>query len=485
MGVATIGRILGRSVGYISQIILARVLAPDGFGLFAIGWTILRLFSIAGHLGLDYGIIHFGSRYWQKDDTKFRNIFTISLAGALFSGFFFGVVTYLIAPWLATSFFKKPELEIVLRGFAFIFPFATSLRVLAATSSLSGKMLCGAVAEDVTQPFLQIAIFLYLHQTGMEISAAILSTILSYAIAVFVGFSCIAKLIPFKVMPNRRISMLEIFTIFKYSLPTILAATLGAFNLWGDRLIVGYFGTKTDTGIYQSISIITMFTTIILSGIKTALSPIISQLFHHGEHAQLKSIAKSISRWSLYLSTPILLLVAIASDDVITLAFGAEYKNGAIPLFWLTIGQLFYISFGIADQFFIMTGKQKDWLAISVSIFTLTIFLDALVIPIFGILGAAVVSCGMMLLMGVTASIRLKHNLFFWLFDRFHLKIWIASALSGVITLLIIQQLNILLPLPRLTITFLFSFFLFALLVWAIGINPEDKALINRALSRK
>src|SRR5688500_13129104 len=64
---ATIGRILGRAVGYLTQIFLARLLAPEGFGLFAIGWTLLRLFSIAGHLGLDFGVIKFGSQYWQKD----------------------------------------------------------------------------------------------------------------------------------------------------------------------------------------------------------------------------------------------------------------------------------------------------------------------------------------------------------------------------------------------------------------------------------
>jgi O-antigen/teichoic acid export membrane protein len=480
-GVATLARILGRSVGYIVQIILARILLPDTFGLFAIGWTILRLFTIAGHLGLDYGVIHFGSRYWQKDDIGLKSVFALSLIGAFASGLIFGLLLYLLAPWLSIEFFKKPELKTILQGFAFTFPLATSLRILAATSSISKNMLFGGIAEDVVQPLFQIILLFAFISTGSNsISAVIFSTIFSYIIAVTFGFAGVKRLVP-KALSIGKISTQDAFALFSFSLPTIIAVTLAAFNLWGDRLIVGYFGSETQTGIYQSISIITMITTTILSGIKITIAPIISQTFYSGEIEKLHSMGKMITRWTLYFSTPILLVTAIAPREIITIAFGLPYQSGSTALFWLTIGQLFYVTYGLGDQFFLLTGKNKDWLIIATSIFILTIGLDALFIPRLGLIGAALVSCAMMMLMGLLSLFRLKQILHFWLFDRQHIKIWVAALNAGLITLAILHFLVMSTQL-KLLAAFIISGFFFVIFLIIYGFSSEDKRILGQMI---
>ena len=475
-------RILGRGIGYIAQIIFARILFPDGFGLFAIGWTILRLFAIAGHLGLDFGIIHFGSQYWEDKQSKFRSIFLLSVGGALISGILAGATTYLFAPFLATSFFKKPDLVLILQGFAFTFPLATTLRVLAATSSISGKMLCGGAAEDVTQPAMQIVLFLIFHSLGFGITAALLSTLISYAIAVLLASLCVAKLTPIAIQPVT-FSTQDAIPLLRYSIPTILAVTLGAFNLWGDRLIVGLLGTPADAGIYQAISLITMLTTTVLSGIKLVTAPTISKLFHNEERTQLISLAKLTTRWILYLGAPILLIVALLPGEILILAFGKEYIIGKTPLLWLTFGQLFYITFGIADQYFLMTGHQKNWLVISFVTFITTIILDLFFIPRFGLLGAAVVSCVMMLLIGLLALFGLKVLLNFWLVDLQHLKPLAASIASGLITYLIIQQWAFS-PISRILVTLSLSSLLFVCLLLFLGMENEDITIAKQILHR-
>lgn len=482
-GTATIGRVFGRGIGYIAQIVLARVLAPEGFGLFAIGWTILRLFSITGHLGLDFGVITFGARYWQKDQHKLRSVIVISLGGALLSGVLFGILIYISAPWLAIHFFNKPDLEPILRGFAFTFPFATTLRVLAATNSISGKMLCGAFAEDITQPILQILLFFVLYNMGMGLNAAILSTIISFGISVIAGFMCIGGNIP-GFFSLEKISMEDALPVLRYSLPAIVGVTLGAFNLWGDRLIVGYFSTAVQTGIYQSISVITMFTTILLSGIKISIAPVISQMFHNNDLAGVQLLARSITRWALYISMPFLLTAFVAPNDILGAIFGNKYQEGAIPLLLLTIGQLFYVMFGLTDQFFLMTGKQKAWLRISLIIFLLTIFFDAILIPKIGLIGASIVSSTMMFLLGIISTTTLRNYLGVWLFDVSHLKILIASALTALATYIIVNNLT-LSYIQSIAITFILSTSLFLLFLWLTGIESSDKSIINQFIHHR
>lgn len=481
-GITTIVRILGRAIAFASQIILARFLSPNTFGLFAIGWAILRLFSIAGHLGLDYGVINFGSKHLQGDDKKIRSIFTVSLGGAVFSGITFGLIQFYSANWIAVHFFAKPELETILKGFAIIFPFATALRVLAATSSISGKMLCGGISEDMLQPTSQMIFFLFFLQFKTGIQAAIISTIISYVISTVLGLICVIRLVPASISFGS-IQLDDALPLFKYSLPTIVAVTLGAFNLWGDRLIVGYFGTETQTGIYQSISLVTMFTTIILSGFKTVIAPTISHIFHTGVYHQLKLLAQTTTRWTLYITAPILTTVAINSSNILLLVFGEEYISGSTPLLLLTIGQLFYVTFGLADQFYIMTNQQEKWLYVSLSTFSLTIFLNAFFIPRFGLLGAAFVSCIMMFIIGIAALINLKKLLGFWLIEIYHLKVWLTAFIVGGITYYLNQQW-ILIPLLALITTSLIIFLLFSLILWILGLKNEDREIIQTSFKK-
>ena len=61
-----LGRFGGRALHMATQIVLARLLGPLQFGLYAIGWSVLRFLGIVPVLGLDFGAIYIGSRYVEK-----------------------------------------------------------------------------------------------------------------------------------------------------------------------------------------------------------------------------------------------------------------------------------------------------------------------------------------------------------------------------------------------------------------------------------
>ncbi|MBP7478371.1 MAG: flippase [Chitinophagales bacterium] len=479
-GIAILGRMTGRGLGYLSQILLARFLAPEGFGLFAIGWTLLRLFSIAGHLGLDYGITKFGAQYQDNDRSKLRSLIILSVSSAFLSGLAFGIMINLTASWLAVVVFKKPELEQILKGFSIVFPLATTLRVLASIIVFKGKTLYAAISEDITQPLSQMFLFaLWLKPYG-GVDAAILSTIISYSIAVITGLTFTAYLSP-NIFKLEKVDTHDLAPLFRYSLPAIAGATLGAFNLWGDRLLVGYFGTKSDAGIYQSISLITMLTTTALSGIKISFAPALSRLHHEKKNLDLEILIKSIARWSLYITIPILLFVFANSKEVINTFFGKDYLSGSSSLQILTIGQIFYITFAIVDQTLLMTGKQKEWLIISVIAFILTVALDAYFIQKFNILGASIVSSGMLFLIGIASIIYIKKHLGFWMIGRTHARVFVSSLLTGIAAQAIISKLTIS-GILKIMSGFSITITIFIIFLFAIGMDKSDKKLLANLL---
>ncbi len=91
-GVGLSGKIGGRLIHLVAQVAFARLLGPEGFGLYALGFTLLRIITLLTPLGLPRGAIYFGSRHWRRDESAF--VGTVFQAAALTtaSGVFAGAV---------------------------------------------------------------------------------------------------------------------------------------------------------------------------------------------------------------------------------------------------------------------------------------------------------------------------------------------------------------------------------------------------------
>ncbi len=77
-GISLFGVGLGRGLDFVKQIALARLLGPEAFGLYAIGWNLLRIVGILAPFGLHNGVVHFGTPFWRKDNPALRSILTRS-----------------------------------------------------------------------------------------------------------------------------------------------------------------------------------------------------------------------------------------------------------------------------------------------------------------------------------------------------------------------------------------------------------------------
>jgi O-antigen/teichoic acid export membrane protein len=476
-GISAIGRLVGRGFGYLGQVILARILLPDAYGLFALGWTLFRLVSIVSPLGLDNGIIRFGSRYWKKDHAAFRGVFIASLLGALVFSVLIGASLYVSSPWLAVTLFHKPVLEKIFMGFAVMLPLATLLRVLVAASSVSQRMFCGSMAEDIIQPFVQIIGFFSLLNWFDPIVAAVLATGLSFAVALIAACICAWRQIPHLVSALPR-SYTDSVPLFRYSLASVAAVTFGVLNIWGDRLIVGYYRPEGDLGIYQSASLIAVFLVVALSGVKAIMAPVAARLYEDRQYGALNELIKTIGKWIMMLSFPFVLVVIFAPDEILWFILGSEYKAGASLLVVLIFAQLVYVVFGVADQILLMTGHHKDWLLISAGTFFVSLALNLIFVPRYGLLGAAFVSLSSSLMVLLISIVRIGRLINIWPYDRRHLKPLAAAIVTGMLLYFAMPILS-LIPIYRLLLTATISLFAFGGMIFLLGIDVEDKNLIR------
>jgi O-antigen/teichoic acid export membrane protein len=482
-GISTIGRLAGRGIGYLGHVVLARILLPESYGLFALGWTLFRLLTIVSPLGLDNGMIRYGSKYWRKDTAGFRGILIASLLGALVFSVLIGIGMYVFSPWLAVTIFHNPALEKIFVGFAAMIPLATLLRMLVAASSVSQRMICGSVSEDIIQPLAQISIFFGLLKWFDPILSAVSATGLSFAVSLIPSCICVLRQIP-ETMQASTPSFEKVMPLFRYSLTSVAAITFGVLNIWGDRLIVGYYRPENEVGIYQSVSLIATFLVVALSGVKSIIAPVTAQLYQDGQLASLDELIKGVGKWIMILALPFVLIIVFAPKEILSVILGGSYEVGASTLVVLIFAQFVYVVFGVADQILLMTGHHKDWLLISAGTLCASTVFNIVFIPIYGSLGAAYVSLGASLMVLIASIARIGKLMNIWPYDRRHLKPLVAAIGTGVLLYFVLPMFS-LTAMYKLFVTVSISLFAFGGLIVILGIDAEDKELVQAIFMRK
>lgn len=481
-GIALAGKLVGRCVALVGNVVLAHILGPASFGLYAIGWTISKLATVLAPLGLDSGVIRFASPNVGRDRGRLKGAISQSLQFSVFSGLLLGGVFYLLAPWLGGDVFHQAELITVFRCFAFAFPLVTCLRVASAATRVSQRMKFSVYAEDVGQPLAALTLILVFYLFGWKLGGALAAFVFSFGIALILAIHYIKQLFP-ELSASHIRTVLAGRELLLFSLPTSLSVMFGVLLLWVDRLFVGYYCTAADAGIYHAASQLSVALSVILSGFGAIVIPMIAGLYHRGKKDRLEELFRVSTKWSLYLSLPPFLVMCFAPREAVTVIFGKPYAMGWMILPILGAGQLVNSGTGPVGGLLVMTGRQNALSVLSAVTFLANIVCAIVLVPRMGMVGAAI---GTALTVGLLCGISIlmaRSYLKLWPYDMRYLKGLLAMAASAV-ALLLLRQLPISSPGLMLISVVLISGSVFCATLIVLGLDPEDKEFLGLILGR-
>lgn len=475
--VALIGRLGGRGLVILGQIIFARFLGAAAFGLFSIGWTMLSMVSQIAPLGLDRGVLRFGALFSKESPEQRDSIIRGSVIITLLTGLLVVAFVYGFAHQLAYSVFRKPALVAVFRGLAPALGLAAIVRVLAAASRITQRMKFGAIIEDIIPPASHLLLFMFFLAVTDTLQAVINSTVWSMIIATLVGLYILRKIFP-QITHRAHLGSSGIGDMLVFSIPTALSGIVSMLIVWTNRLIVGAFLPEDQVGIYQAVSQISLLTPILVSGLNTILVPMIADLHVKDELDRLNQLYKISTKWGLYLTVPVFLVVFFFPKDVLVVLFGPQFATGSMALLPLLLAQLIAIATGATGHILIMTGRQNLQLWISVLALLLSIPVSVMAVPFVGIAGAAIATMVGQLSLSLLGLFFVRYSVGLWAYDRRYLKGVIASVI-GILGMLVISKL---IPDPgpgRLLLSAFISLLLTASVVFVLGFDSEDRALFQ------
>lgn len=482
-GVALVGKVLGRGLQLVVDVTLARVLGPLSYGLYAIGWTTERIVTFVLPLGVDAGVIRFGSKFWRKDDSGLKGVIFESLGIATISGLLIGALFFFTAQWWGTTVFHKPELGPVIRWFAFIFPLAGMVRLTAASTRISQRMKYAVFTEDVIPPATNLILLSFLfYFLGHRITAALTSILCSFVIASLFGLKFVKQLFPEIFAPAVKPAYMG-KELLAFSLPTVLTGAFGVLLIWVDRLLVGYFLPAADVGVYQAVSQLALGLAIVLGGFNAIFSPMTADLHHRGEMKRLEELFRVSTKWGLYLTTPLFLVTCFGSKEVMAALFGAPYVFGWSALTILTFAQVANAGTGPVGFLLVMTGRQNTMFKITASMFAMSVVLGIVLIPRWGIAGAAVATASAVSGMFILATYFVWRAFGMRPHDKRYLKGLLATVLAAG-GLFLIRQLGIGSPMINVVLDLIAATGIFAGTLMLCGLDTEDRDFIHLLLSR-
>jgi O-antigen/teichoic acid export membrane protein len=217
------------------------------------------------------------------------------------------------------------------------------------------------------------------------------SPVISYAIALMLG--ALLSQILWKrnagLEAVQHAGAIKLKDMLNVSLPMMLSSSMSFIMSWTAVIMLGMFSTDAEVGVFNVASKIAICTSITLVAINSIAAPKFAEFYGKNDIKGLGKVARQSTKLIFWTSLPILATIFLLPDFILGF-FGKDFKAGSTALLILTIGQFVNAISGSVGFILQMTGKEKVFQNIILAATALNIALNALLIPRYGINGAAV-----------------------------------------------------------------------------------------------
>lgn len=387
---------------FILRIVLGRDLGPEGLGVYTLAFTIYLFGMQFAAFGIGSALTKYVAEFLD-DQTTIRNYVSSGMTSSIITGTLMGIVLYLLAPFIAISFFHVPELESLIQMTALCYPFIAIQKAVLGTLNGFRKMHLYAflnIVQNVTVVAVSIVLVLFF---GMGVTGAVIG---------FVGPTIlISALCPVLIRDWIRpgpslwnVAALRATTVFGFYV--VLGNSIGFLNNQIDSIMIGYFLNPTEVGIYAVAVLLAQTLTLIPSAVQRVTAPVTATLYGKGDIEGVRTFFYSTLKKSLLFSAGSAILIAVFGSYIIDLFFTDEYLVSYTPLLILLLGYAIGASFGAVGATLASIGEVRIPFRISAICGVLNVILNVLLIPIFGINGAALATTMTMILnFGITVAV--------------------------------------------------------------------------------
>jgi O-antigen/teichoic acid export membrane protein len=378
LSVYTFGNSLTKIIAVLLLPLYSAFLSPTDYGIISAMGLLISFGFVIITLSLDRSIYRCYFEYESEEDRKlFLGTITISLIVITSS---FVILIFLFSRYVNLIFEK-------ISFYPYYF-------IAVSTMYLSVFYTIGITFYRITEQskkFVLMTVSFFLLQTGIIILFVVVlkrgaeGKLVASLIANLIYLPIVFFIIKRNAIFRFRYKMFR--NAILYSLPVIPSLLSGLILALSDRAFIERYLTLSDVGIYSMGYTLASFLTILIGGFYGAYNPAFFRIANLEK--EKKSLLSTINNQFIIITVILYFIVFLFAEDIVRIFLNSRYYESYKIFQLIIIGNIFSTAFGILNVSFAQDKKMVTMMFIVLSGAILNLGLNFLLIPIYGMYGAA------------------------------------------------------------------------------------------------
>lgn len=396
---------------FLLVVIVTRKLGAAGAGAFLEALALFSILINASMLGADLGLLRFVARFRALHrNHDVRRTLLVALVPVAVAGSAAGLVVFILAAPLGNLLASgegRGTLTTYLRTMAPFIPAGALYETLEGGSRGFGTMLPSLTIERIARPLLTPGVVWVVLSSGLG------ATALALAWAGPMGLA-LAPMAWWTIVLVRRLERSHVrapgtgagssvaggarsagapagelvMEFWRFSLPRALGGVFQIGIIWLDSLLIGALGSTREAGVYAATTRWLVVGTFAGQAIAMAFGPQISFVLARAERQRAGDLYRTATVWLMAVAFPAY-ITTMVFGPVLLQTFGRGFQGGNTALIVLGAANLFAAACGPGNVVLLMAGRSSLSLLNSGLALAANIGLNLLLIPPYGVTGAA------------------------------------------------------------------------------------------------
>ncbi len=381
--------IAAAGMAYCSQLVIARMVGVDSFGVYAYVTATMVVLAYFAALGFDVALLRFVPAYeaQQRWDLLAGVVrYAQSRAGAV------GTVIILVGVSIVAvrgSALSGELRNAFFMGFVLV-PVLALLWIRCSAIRAFGGVVWAIVPDRLVREGLVVGLVAFA-TLGLGLQLDATQVVIAMLVSASIGLG-LTSLAMRRLRPRAADAVVPVYDAAGWRHVALPLLVIGGTEALMNRtvvLILGWFGDTKDAGIYSLVFSIAFVAVLPRTALNTLFAPAVSSLFTRKDQAALQVLVASAASRMFIAVAGIAFVLAVLADPLLRW-FGPGVENGVPALRILLLGQTLAAGAGSQLCVMTMTGYERSAAAQLVLTALVNAIASVVFIRLFGLTGAAV-----------------------------------------------------------------------------------------------
>lgn len=391
------GRFLYKGLNCAVQVLLVRFLSQAEYGSLAYALAVMTMMESVAAFGLTRSLSRFLPIY--EEQKRYDRMFGAMLFGlgtAVSLGLLMILGTYAGRGFLESHVIDNPLALSLLLLLVFSAPLRGIDQLLLGLFAVFAKPSAIFFRRHILEPVLRLLVVLAVLLAHGSVTQVAIAYLAAGAVGTAVGLALLGQCIVRRGLWTRfsfRAASVPWKEILVFAVPMLSVDLLIVVTQTVDVILLERLADVTAVAAFRAVYPIALMNQLILASFSTLYLPSASRMLAHRDGKGINDLYWTTGVWIAVFSFPIFALTFSIAPTVTVLLFGAKYADAAPVLAWLSLGCYVSAGCGLNALTLNVYGRLRFVILANVFVLLVNVAMAALLIPLYGAVGAAIAAC--------------------------------------------------------------------------------------------